>query len=64
MTTRISRHLDTATLMSFAAGGISEALAAAVSAHVSMCAACRGEVRDMEAHRSCAARCVTGTPCR
>ena len=48
MTARISRHLDTVTLMSFAAGGVSEPLAAAVSAHVSMCAACRNELRDME----------------
>ena len=47
MTTSISRHVDAATLMSFAAGALSEPLAAAVSAHVSMCAQCRAELRDM-----------------
>ena len=47
MSTTISRHLDDATLMSFAAGALSEPLAAAVSAHVSMCAQCRDQVRDM-----------------
>jgi putative transcriptional regulator len=44
----ISRHPDTATLMSFAAGSLPEPLAAGVAAHVSMCAGCRDELRDME----------------
>jgi putative transcriptional regulator len=44
----ISRHPDATTLMSFAAGSLPEPLAAGVAAHVSMCAACRNEVRDME----------------
>jgi len=47
MNTPISRHLDGATLMSFAAGALAEPLAAAVSAHVSMCGECRDQVRDM-----------------
>jgi len=47
MSPTITRHPDGATLMSFAAGALSEPLAAAVSAHVSMCAECRHEVRDL-----------------
>jgi putative transcriptional regulator len=43
----ISRHLDGATLMSFTAGALSEPLAAAVSAHLSMCAECRDQVRAL-----------------
>ena len=37
-----------ATLMSFAAGALAEPLSAACSVHVSMCAQCRSELRDME----------------
>jgi putative transcriptional regulator len=48
MSTPIRRHPDSATLMSFAAGALAEPLAAACSVHVSMCAECRGELRDME----------------
>ena len=48
MSTTISRHPDAATLMSFAAGGLPEPLAAAVAAHASMCAGCQQEVHDME----------------
>lgn len=44
----INHHLDDATLMSFAAGSLPEALAAVVSAHVAMCPLCAGEVRRME----------------
>ena len=47
MTTTLQRHLDSATLMSFAAGALAEPLAAAVSAHVSMCRQCRDELADM-----------------
>ena len=47
MSPTITRHPDGATLMSFAAGALSEPLAAAVSAHVWMCAECRHEVRNM-----------------
>ncbi len=46
--TTIRHHPDSATLMSFAAGALAEPLAAACSVHASMCAACRGELRDME----------------
>jgi putative transcriptional regulator len=44
----ISRHPDAAILMSFAAGSLPEPLAAGIAAHVSMCAGCRDELRDME----------------
>ena len=47
MTTTLQRHLDAATLMSFAAGALAEPLSAAVSAHVSMCRHCRDELADM-----------------
>ena len=46
--TTIRHHPDSATLMSFAAGALSEPLSAACSVHVSMCARCRSEQRDME----------------
>ena len=48
MTKQIKRHPDAATLVSYAAGSLSEGLSATVAAHLSMCAACRQEVRDME----------------
>ena len=44
----ITRHLDGATLMSFAAGSLPQALAAVAAAHVSMCARCRDEVAFLE----------------
>jgi putative transcriptional regulator len=44
----ITRHLDEATLMSFAAGSLPQALAAVAAAHVSMCAHCRDEVAFLE----------------
>ena len=44
----IMRHPDPATLMGFSAGSLAEPLAAAVAAHVDMCAACRAEVADLE----------------
>jgi putative transcriptional regulator len=44
----ITRHLDDATLMSFAAGSLPGALAAVAAAHVAMCARCREEVRLLE----------------
>ena len=46
--TAIRHHPDSVTIMSFAAGALSEPLSAACSVHVSMCAQCRGELRDME----------------
>lgn len=48
MTSPIKHHPDAATLMSFAAGSLSEPLAATVAAHLSLCEGCRAEVRDME----------------
>jgi putative transcriptional regulator len=44
----ITRHLDDATLMSFAAGSLPGALAAVAAAHVTLCARCRGEVAMLE----------------
>jgi len=44
----ITRHLDDATLMSFAAGSLPGALAAVAAAHVAMCGRCRGEVAFLE----------------
>lgn len=48
MTSHIQRHPDSATLMFFVAGGLAEPLAAATAGHLSMCAICRSEVRDLE----------------
>ncbi len=48
MSQPVSHHPETSKLMSFAAGSLPEPLAAAYAAHASMCAACRGELRDME----------------
>lgn len=48
MSKQIQRHPDAATLVSFAAGTLPEALSAAIAAHLSMCSKCRKEVRDME----------------
>ena len=42
------RHPDDATLMSFAAGGLSQALAAVVAAHVSRCPHCRRELQVLD----------------
>jgi putative transcriptional regulator len=44
----ITRHLDDATLMSFAAGSLPAALAAVAAAHVAMCPRCRDEVAILE----------------
>lgn len=44
----ITRHLDEATLMSFAAGSLPGALAAVAAAHVAMCPRCRAEVAFLE----------------
>lgn len=44
----ITNHPDPATLMSFAAGTLSEPLAAVVAAHAAMCSRCRREIADME----------------
>src|SRR5262249_31916378 len=44
----ITHHLDDATLMSFAAGSLPDALSAVAAAHVAMCARCSGEVAALE----------------
>ena len=44
----ITHHLDDATLMSFAAGALPDALSAVAAAHVAMCARCRREVASLE----------------
>lgn len=48
MTTSIKRHLDAATMLSFAAGTLSESLAAVVAAHIAICPECRDELADIE----------------
>ena len=44
----VMQHSDPATMMSYAAGSLSEPLAAVVAAHLAMCPRCRAEVADME----------------
>ncbi|MGD9829471.1 MAG: ChrR family anti-sigma-E factor [Hyphomicrobiaceae bacterium] len=44
----ITHHIDTSTLMSFAAGSLGEALSAVTAAHLDMCAACRAELRLLD----------------
>ncbi len=46
---KIHHHPDDATLMSYAAGSLPDALAAVVACHLAMCPRCRAEVSDMEA---------------
>lgn len=45
---KIAHHVDDATLMSYAAGSLPEALGAVVAAHISLCGPCRREVADLE----------------
>jgi putative transcriptional regulator len=45
----IAHHLDDATLMSLAAGSLSEAQSAVAAAHIAMCPRCARELRRMEA---------------
>ncbi len=44
----IKHHLNEATLMSYAAGSLPEALCAVVAAHVSRCPSCAEKVRELE----------------
>lgn len=44
----IQHHPDESTLMSYAAGSLSEPLAAVVAVHIDMCRRCAGEVRALE----------------
>jgi putative transcriptional regulator len=48
MTNPIRRHPDAATLMSYAAGTLSEPLAAVVAAHLAVCEGCCSEMEDLE----------------
>ena len=45
----IVHHLDDATILSYAAGTLGEALSVAAACHISMCAECRTAVRNAEA---------------
>lgn len=45
----IKHHLDEATLVSYAAGSMSQAMALVVASHISMCEACRERVNACEA---------------
>ncbi|MFM2422233.1 MAG: hypothetical protein RL291_763 [Pseudomonadota bacterium] len=47
--TTIAHHLDVATLMSYAAGALPEALSAVAALHVSQCPTCARELKRMEA---------------
>lgn len=44
----IAHHVDDATLMSYAAGSLPEALSAVVATHLSLCGTCRRELAVME----------------
>jgi len=45
----IVHHLDDATILSYVAGTLGEALSVAAACHISMCAECRTAVRNAEA---------------
>lgn len=45
----IQHHPDEATLMSYAAGALSEALSVVVASHLELCPHCRGRVKELEA---------------
>lgn len=45
---KIHHHPDDATLLSYAAGSLPEALSAVVATHIAMCPRCRREVAEME----------------
>lgn len=44
----ITHHADDATLMSYSAGTLGEALSAVVASHLAMCPACRNELAQMD----------------
>jgi putative transcriptional regulator len=58
----ISHHPDDATLMSYTAGGLSEALALVVATHLAVCERCRHEVRLMERIGATLLDALDGTP--
>lgn len=45
---KIAHHVDDATLMSFVAGSLPEALGAVVATHLTVCSHCRNELQTME----------------
>lgn len=45
---KINHHLDEATLVSYAAGAISQSMALVIACHISMCQACRERVANTE----------------
>lgn len=45
----VKHHLDEATLVSYAAGSMSQAMALVVACHIAMCPKCRERVKDSEA---------------
>ena len=45
----IKHHLDEATLVSYAAGSMSQAMALVVACHISICPSCRERVSQSEA---------------
>ncbi len=58
----ILHHLDDATLMSFAAGTLGEALSAVVAAHTELCPDCRRTLRRMEAIGGALLGRIEGSP--
>jgi putative transcriptional regulator len=63
-TSPIRHHLDAATLMSFAAGSMPEALAAVAAAHISLCPSCARAARQMERIGSAMFAQLAPTPIR
>ena len=58
----ITHHADDATLLSFAAGSLPEALAAVVASHVAMCPRCRKELAVMDRLGGAMLHALPGTP--
>lgn len=48
MTRTIHHHLDAATLMSYSAGSLGEALSAVAAAHIEMCPVCQRELKSLD----------------
>ena len=58
----ITHHADNATLLSFSAGTLSEALSAVVAGHLAMCPKCRLEVQTMDRIGGVMLSVLPGTP--
>jgi putative transcriptional regulator len=58
----VTHHPDASTLMSFAAGTLPAALAAAVAGHLSLCPVCRREARLLDAIGAATLRELPGAP--